>query len=152
MTFSFTFITTENEIYSILDKPQDIDVSSMEPIQIFWCLYIDYYRRISTPKVGEEAWWNVCRHFCGAYWDTDTYIAWDVKRNFKSSYRYHWLGAYRTNALYSGHIFIPFNDLEDVFTWIVLSFYCLDLNHLVRVFYLFMFHNGCLWRRLDVVF
>ena len=51
----------------------------------------------------------------------------------------HWLGAYRTNALYSGHIFVRFNDLEDVFTRIVLSFYCLDLNHLVRVFYLFMF-------------
>ena len=51
----------------------------------------------------------------------------------------HWLGAYRTNALYSGHIFVRFNDLEDVFTCIVLSFYCLDLNHLVRVFYLFMF-------------
>ena len=28
----------------------------------------------------------------------------------------HWLGAYRTNALYSGHIFVHFNDLEDVFT------------------------------------
>ena len=28
----------------------------------------------------------------------------------------HWLGAYRTNALYSGHIFVRFNDLEDVFT------------------------------------
>ena len=27
-----------------------------------------------------------------------------------------WLGAYRTNALYSGHIFVRFNDLEDVFT------------------------------------
>ena len=30
--------------------------------------------------------------------------------------RYHWLGAYSTNALYSGHIFVRFNDLEDVFT------------------------------------
>ena len=30
-------------------------------------------------------------------------------------YQYHWLGAYRTNALYSGHIFVRFNDLEDVF-------------------------------------
>ena len=30
-------------------------------------------------------------------------------------------------------------------------FYCLDLNHLVRVFYL-CFHNGYLWRRLDVAF
>ena len=29
---------------------------------------------------------------------------------------YHWLGAYRSNALYSGHIFVRFNDLEDVFT------------------------------------
>ena len=29
---------------------------------------------------------------------------------------YHWLGAYRTNALYSGHTFVRFNDLEDVFT------------------------------------
>ena len=28
----------------------------------------------------------------------------------------HWLGAYRTNALYSGRIFVRFNDLEDVFT------------------------------------
>ena len=28
----------------------------------------------------------------------------------------HWLRAYRTNALYSGHIFVRFNDLEDVFT------------------------------------
>ena len=28
----------------------------------------------------------------------------------------HWLGAYRTNALYSGLIFVRFNDLEDVFT------------------------------------
>ena len=28
----------------------------------------------------------------------------------------HWLGAYRTNALYSGHIFVRFNDLDDVFT------------------------------------
>ena len=28
----------------------------------------------------------------------------------------HWLGAYKTNALYSGHIFVRFNDLEDVFT------------------------------------
>ena len=28
----------------------------------------------------------------------------------------HWLGAYRTHALYSGHIFVRFNDLEDVFT------------------------------------
>ena len=27
----------------------------------------------------------------------------------------HWLGAYRTNALSSGHIFVRFNDLEDVF-------------------------------------
>ena len=26
------------------------------------------------------------------------------------------VGAYRTNALYSGHIFVRFNDLEDVFT------------------------------------
>ena len=51
----------------------------------------------------------------------------------------HWLGAYRTNALYSGPIFVRFNDLEDVLTCIVLSFYCLDLNHLVRVFYLCMF-------------
>ena len=32
------------------------------------------------------------------------------------SYLIHWLGAYRTNALYSGHIFVRFNDLEDVFT------------------------------------
>ena len=31
-------------------------------------------------------------------------------------------------------------------------FYCLDLNHLVRVFYVLFFHNGYLWRRLDVVF
>ena len=30
--------------------------------------------------------------------------------------QYHWLGAYRTNALYSGHIFVRFNELEDVFT------------------------------------
>ena len=29
---------------------------------------------------------------------------------------YHCLGTYRTNALYSGHIFVRFNDLEDVFT------------------------------------
>ena len=29
---------------------------------------------------------------------------------------FHWLGAYRTNALYSGHIFVRVNDLEDVFT------------------------------------
>ena len=28
----------------------------------------------------------------------------------------HWLGAYRTNALYSGPIFVRFNALEDVFT------------------------------------
>ena len=28
----------------------------------------------------------------------------------------HWLGAYRTNALYSGHTYVRFNDLEDVFT------------------------------------
>ena len=28
----------------------------------------------------------------------------------------HWFGACRTNALYSGHIFARFNDLEDVFT------------------------------------
>ena len=28
----------------------------------------------------------------------------------------HWLGAYRANALYSGHIFVRFDDLEDVFT------------------------------------
>ena len=28
----------------------------------------------------------------------------------------HWLGAYRTYALYSGQIFVRFNDLEDVFT------------------------------------
>ena len=57
----------------------------------------------------------------------------------RKSEHYHWLGAYRTDALYSGHIFVRFNDLEDVFAWIVLSFYWLDLNHLVRVFYLFMF-------------
>ena len=53
-------------------------------------LYILQYnrrRRMSTPKVGGETWWCVCRHFCGAYWDTHTNIAWDVKRNFKSSYR-----------------------------------------------------------------
>ena len=35
----------------------------------------------------------------------------------------HWLGAYRTYALYSGHIFVRFNDLEEVFTRIVLSFW-----------------------------
>ena len=29
---------------------------------------------------------------------------------------HHWLGAYRTYVLYSGHIFVRFNDLEDVFT------------------------------------
>ena len=29
---------------------------------------------------------------------------------------YRWLGAYRTNAVYCGHIFVRFNDLEDVFT------------------------------------
>ena len=29
---------------------------------------------------------------------------------------YHWLGAYRTNALYSGHTFVRFDDIEDVFT------------------------------------
>ena len=37
-------------------------------------------------------------------------------RNFFCAYPYHWLGAYRTNALYSGHIFVRFNELEDVFT------------------------------------
>ena len=31
-------------------------------------------------------------------------------------------------------------------------FYCLDLNHLVRVFYYLCFHNGYLWRWLDVAF
>ena len=35
----------------------------------------------------------------------------------------HWLGAYRKYALYSGQIFVRFNDLEDVFTRIVLSFW-----------------------------
>ena len=29
---------------------------------------------------------------------------------------FHWLGAYRTYALYSGQTFVRFNDLEDVFT------------------------------------
>ena len=28
------------------------------------------------------------------------------------AYDYHWLGAYRTNALYSGHIFVRFNVLR----------------------------------------
>ena len=37
-----------------------------------------------------------------------------ISRNY--GIQYHWLGAYRTNALYSGHIFVRFNDLEDVFT------------------------------------
>ena len=38
--------------------------------------------------------------------------------NFSQSYRQHqhWLGAYRTNVLYSGRIFVRFNDLEGVFT------------------------------------
>ena len=36
--------------------------------------------------------------------------------NSDSIYYSHWLGAYRTNALYSGHIFVRFNDLEGVFT------------------------------------
>ena len=31
-------------------------------------------------------------------------------------------------------------------------FYCLDLNHLVRVFTCLCFYNGYLWRRLDVAF
>ena len=34
-------------------------------------------------------------------------------------------------------------------------FYCLDINHLVRVsetFTCLCFHNGYLWRRLDVAF
>ena len=53
--------------------------------------------------------------------------------------RFHWLGAYRTNALYSEHLFVRFNDLEDVFTLIVFFFHCLDLNQLVRMFYIFMF-------------
>ena len=35
---------------------------------------------------------------------------------FLSEANNHWLGAYRTNALYSEHIFVRFNDLEDVFT------------------------------------
>ena len=35
---------------------------------------------------------------------------------FSNMSPYHWLGAYRTNALYSGHIFVRLNDLEDVFT------------------------------------
>ena len=37
-------------------------------------------------------------------------------RSDLGSEKYHWLGAYRTNAVYSGHIFVHFNDLEDVFT------------------------------------
>ena len=32
------------------------------------------------------------------------------------SYISHWLGAYRTYALYSGHIFVRFTDFKDVFT------------------------------------
>ena len=36
---------------------------------------------------------------------------------------YDLLGAYRTYALYSERIFVHFNDLEDVFTCIVLSFW-----------------------------
>ena len=46
-------------------------------------------------------------------------MALDVYRGRKTTtttYTHHWLGAYRTNALYSGHIFVRFNDLEDVFT------------------------------------
>ena len=43
--------------------------------------------------------------FCHYYYSTNLQIQ-----------HYHWLGAYRTNALYSGHIFVRFNDLEDVFT------------------------------------
>ena len=41
----------------------------------------------------------------------------DHCRIFRSSFIgiYHWLGAYRTNALYHGHMFVRFNDLEDVF-------------------------------------
>ena len=61
----------------------------------------------------------------------------------------HWLGAYRIYALYRGQIFVRFNDL-----WMCLRelccrfgiFYCLDLNHLVRVFYIFMFS---LWLSLE---
>ena len=39
-----------------------------------------------------------------------------IDRSVKAIGRDHWLGAYTTNALYSGHIFVRFNDLEDVFT------------------------------------
>ena len=39
-----------------------------------------------------------------------------AKLKFRYLVHDHWLGAYRTNALYSGHIFVRFNDLEDVFT------------------------------------
>ena len=67
----------------------------------------------------------------------EDYFSKNASPHFFGSYT-HWLGAYRTNALYSRHIFVRFNDLEDVFTLIVLSFYCLDLNHLVRVFYSFL--------------
>ena len=40
------------------------------------------------------------------------------KKGLKSSllYYFHWMGAYRTNALYSGPIFVRLNGLEDVFT------------------------------------
>ena len=38
------------------------------------------------------------------------------KEMYNPRRQFHWLGAYRTNALYSGHIFVRLNDLEDVFT------------------------------------
>ena len=73
-------------------EPQEIDVASIEPIQSFLSLYI-YYYIIEEEGCQRRKW--VGRHgdafadiFCGAYWDTHTNIAWDVKRNFKSSYHY----------------------------------------------------------------
>ena len=58
--------------------PQDIDVVSMEPVQSFLSLYIDYY--IIEEKGFQRRKW-IGRHddafagiFCGAYWDTHTNI------------------------------------------------------------------------------
>ena len=60
-------------------QTQAIDVASIEPIQSFLSLYIDYY--IIEEKGGQRRKWvgrlgdEFAGIFCGAHRDTDTYIA-----------------------------------------------------------------------------
>ena len=73
----------------------------------------EYDELLTLVKKRKLRWFG---HVSMSSYLAKTILQGTVKGKRKRGRQKHWLGAYRTNVLYSGHIFVRFNDLEDVFT------------------------------------